>query len=716
MKIKFFFTIFVLTFFLTSYGNNVHALVTPKPVLKGGLVGYWSFDTNDMSGTIAYDKSGQGFNGALKNITATSSVSNGKIGQGIRVGNTTGYISYGDVFDMGTNSMTLSLWVKSNALTGGTYGLMNKSLLGNQNGRYFLAVDSNVFIGGFEGSGGQVTVTTSVTPYNDNNFHMVTLVYNRTGNMTLYVDGVNKGASSISSQSGSNMQTSDTFLIGKYNDGSGGETGTLTVNATLDDARVYNRALSATEVATLYKETVGKVNATSATTKLATGSNSPIAHWTFDGINMTNATATDITGNGNNGALVSMTTTANAVSGKIGQALYFNGSSYINAGTNALVGTGPVTISMWIKPTASGVYSLGSFLIGATGLILYDYSSDLGNNTPMFGFRTTGNEMSGTAGSIVNNQWQHLVFVYNGNGVSTASNFAIYRNGVSQTVTKRTLGIGGSQTTNYIGSDNGASAFPGSIDDVRIYNRELSASEISKLYTAGGGKANVSATQYISNGLVGYWTFDGKNMTNSTAIDSSSSGNTGTLTNMTTTANAIKGKIGQALNFIGANSTYISNGSNIITGNSARSISYWAKGTGTDKIAVGLGTAAGGTANAAFAFAPQSSTSANIYGGTAPYDESAISLSLNLLDGNWHHIVVTWDALNTGTLNIYGDGALIGTRTRSAGAAYNTQGGIIIGNWYDFNRYFSGSIDDVRVYNRALSPAEVLTLYKLGGK
>jgi hypothetical protein len=76
--------------------------------------------------------------------------------------------------------------------------------------------------------------------------------------------------------------------------------------------------------------------------------------------------------------------------------------------------------------------------------------------------------------------------------------------------------------------------FPGQIDDLRIYNRPLSSSEVSRLYDWAPGP-------------VGWWKFDERIGTS--ANDSSGNANTGTLTNG---PQWVSGKIGQGLSFDGA--------------------------------------------------------------------------------------------------------------------------------------------------------------------
>jgi Concanavalin A-like lectin/glucanases superfamily len=131
----------------------------------------------------------------------------------------------------------------------------------------------------------------------------------------------------------------------------------------------------------------------------------------------------------------------------------------------------------------------------------------------------------------------------------------------------------------YIGLDpNAYFPFNGSLDDVRIYNRALSATEVKQLYSSGAvtiGHSNA----LISNGLVGYWTFDGGSIDwrTNTVRDMSGNGNTGSLISMSTTSSPTLGKSGQALNFGGAGRVQVLD-SFVPT---AYSISAWVNATST---------------------------------------------------------------------------------------------------------------------------------------
>ena len=103
-----------------------------------------------------------------------------------------------------------------------------------------------------------------------------------------------------------------------------------------------------------------------------------------------------------------------------------------------------------------------------------------------------------------------------------------------------------------IGEDyrDASQLFNGLIDDVRIYNRALSAAEISRLYGLGATTKiakTITTNPDLEDGLIGHWTFDGSDLIEN-AVDRSGSGNTGYLINFTSTS-TLPGKIGQALEF-----------------------------------------------------------------------------------------------------------------------------------------------------------------------
>jgi hypothetical protein len=76
------------------------------------------------------------------------------------------------------------------------------------------------------------------------------------------------------------------------------------------------------------------------------------------------------------------------------------------------------------------------------------------------------------------------------------------------------------------------------------------------------------------------------------------------------------------------------------------------------------------------------------------------------LDEDWHHLAATYDG---NTIAWYGDGIPVGTAVRDINTVDNVQ----MGKRADTGPYFSGKLDDVRIYNRALTDPEVAYLADL---
>ena len=175
------------------------------------------------------------------------------------------------------------------------------------------------------------------------------------------------------------------------------------------------------------------------------------------------------------------------VSGKFGQALSFNGNTSI--GDYAVIPYNSVlnvfasnnwTVSLWAKPITSTYPSQSTYVViqgpGHKPRIVVNISG-----ASFEGFVGGTFKQLVYSGGININQWNHVVFV--GNGV----NNIIYING-NQGVSASYQQLESPFTELRIGATGWADEnFWGDIDDVRMYNRVLSASEISTLYNSGNG-------------------------------------------------------------------------------------------------------------------------------------------------------------------------------------------------------------------------------------
>jgi chitodextrinase len=239
-------------------------------------------------------------------------------------------------------------------------------------------------------------------------------------------------------------------------------------------------------------DAAGNVSAqsTSASATTQAGGSGPVGWWKFDETSGT--TASDSSGNNNTGTLVNgpVWTT-----GKIGGALSFDGvDDYVDAGTSNTfdLSASPFSVSIWTKVhTFSTSGAANRIVIKRTNSntawqLNADGPNDNASYPNTFSFVVQNN---GTAVAVVGNgsnllidTWYHVVGVSNGSGT-----LAIYVNGVLlPTATNANSYNIGTLNNLYIGArTDGGTHFNGLIDDVRIYNRALSAGEVQALYNAG---------------------------------------------------------------------------------------------------------------------------------------------------------------------------------------------------------------------------------------
>jgi len=199
-------------------------------------------------------------------------------------------------------------------------------------------------------------------------------------------------------------------------------------------------------------------------------------------------------------------------------------------------------------------------------------------------------------------------------------------------------------------------------------------------------------------GLVGCWSFeDGRG---NTATDFSGNGNTGTLTNMEN-SDWVTGKRGKALDFDGGSSSeYATTGSFSQFSGGKVTASAWVK------------KAANSQNGFIVSKSPVNTNWQLFLQGTALY-WGAVSPQLSCGFGDqyldvWTHVVGVQDG-TTGQIYINGVQCASGT----IGAFTESSSAILIGKHSANNYYFSGSIDEFRIYSRALSATEVLQLYNM---
>jgi hypothetical protein len=200
------------------------------------------------------------------------------------------------------------------------------------------------------------------------------------------------------------------------------------------------------------------------------------------------------------------------------------------------------------------------------------------------------------------------------------------------------------------------------------------------------------------NGLVGWWKLDGN------AKDYSGNNNHGTVTGATVAA----GKVGQCYSFDGTDD-YIDTSNQMLGNNSPFTYSVWIKFSASQIGRTIMGRHSNAVGGAGMGIDDSSANKIKFHLNS--YSAQRVNSTMTLNDNNWHYISGTWDGVN---LKLYVDGNLDASSTPSTTLTFpsiNTQ----IGRWGGgSSQYFNGLIDDVRIYNRALSPEEIARLYALG--
>ena len=215
-----------------------------------------------------------------------------------------------------------------------------------------------------------------------------------------------------------------------------------------------------------------------------------------------------------------------------------------------------------------------------------------------------------------------------------------------------------------------------------------------------------TANAGISDGLVAYYPFNGN------ANDESGHGNNGIVNGATLTTDR-NGNVNSAYSFDGVNSCIDLTSTTVaIQGNAARTVTAWIKTTFTGSQAiVATGFPAQSQTFNVVMYYPSSGCVGHVVVMGYYHDFYVCGGSSGIVstDGAWHMMAVVYDGLET--LRIYADG-IIDNETSITYATTGQKNYIGRSNHVGAEAFFRGSIDEVRIYNRALSSTEIQQLYR----
>lgn len=327
-------------------------------------------------------------------------------------------------------------------------------------------------------------------------------------------------------------------------------------------------------------------------------------------------------------------------------------------------------------------------------------------NTLCFLININGSYYSASypSSNLSNNTWYHAAGSYDGTTVrlflngSNIGTTASISNTITQNTAKLCIGSESAATNCY--AENGF--FSGKIDDVRIYNYARTPAQIAYDYNRGAP--------------IGWWKFD--ECQGNIANDSSGVGNTGVIsigqsgtqttlgTCQTGTSaawtNGKNGKINSSLNFDGVDD-YISGSFNALGISKPFTLSAWFKTSTTFAYEPGIFSLG---YMPVIVMRTDGKIRAWWYNGVS-YPGIVSTKSYN--DGLFHHATLTYDG---NTAKLYVDANLEATTTSTIHSIYS---GFEIGREKNAgNKIFQGQIDDVRIYNYALTSEQVKILYNGG--
>src|SRR3989344_3663095 len=405
-----------------------------------------------------------------------------------------------------------------------------------------------------------------------------------------------------------------------------------------------------------------------------------------------------------------------------GKCLRFDGSDdVVNAGSPAAVDNlASLTVTAWIKPDTQGFGRIANKR-GATSDSGWKFALN-NTNTLDFQVDTDGDDVLRIASnnSISLNKWNYVTATWDGS--INSSNVHIYVNGVEVSY-QTTQSASGSRITDVsnnllLGKPDDASSFDGTIDEVKIYNYVRSAAQIQADFASRGTPKGTSAqfgpdNKWLSDGLVGYWKMD---ETATPSIDSSGNGGSGTWGG---NAASSAGKFGNAISLDGTGDYIQVADNNALDITQTITLSAWIYSTDQQNnwghIMI---KNAGSGWGAPFGYYRILITSAeeiwlevgNDSDGLNGFEDGEIVIAESGISINaWHHVAGTYDGEY---LRVYVDGELKKSK-RLVGFVMGTSAWPLhIGINDDSNSEdVDGKIDEARIYNRALSGAEVERLY-----
>jgi len=579
-----------------------------------------------------------------------------------------------------SGDFSASAWVRSDDTSSFTIMSSRINSIGTSQG-FDLYQDSTGGAIQFDGyNNGRLFAIGTVVPTAGEWYHVCATWDAATLTATLYINGV----SDASSVEVTAIAHSTELTIGAWNGG----TSSFVLNGDLDDIRLMDNALTATQVLELYEGVPGyqpplpvrQIPDTVLHLESASGERDLSNHCnygTFEGTNIEEDSTDDL--------------------------FAFNGTDdSLDMADSSVADVLSPSVSLWFKTSGAGS--------GFRGLCVKPNHFGIYLNSDELGFYDwTGAAFRGSGQSFTDDKWHHVVVVYR-DGVSSGSD--IFIDGVlavsaTHTVSLRTntlrLGDGGAPTQN-------ANV---DLDDIRIISRTLSAGEVSNLFNKGvrnyrpvgllGGEV---LSYHPSRHDVGVLPDTVLQLDGSTGVtDQSPAGNDGTYNGG---MGVTDGKF-----VLDGTDDYLSvpNAGEFSSGESF-TVAARVKVSALPPFASSLVVKGYGSAGEDQPWWMLLLDGAGAVGLQTRNAAAATSTATggDISDGEWHFVTGVYDAV-ANTLTTYVDASSVATAASVAAGAYGTNSSDLEVGGTHTSRWWGGELDEIRILNRALSATEVTNLY-----
>jgi len=586
---------------------------------------------------------------------------------------------YVDVGDIALTDFSIGAWIKQDVIS---YNV----IVGDTSNADWLRINSATSLT-LKANNGTSVITHGLT-FTVNEWQYLTVT--REGStINVYRNGV------VGGTHGSLSNTFTPEVIGQKNSNSYFE-------GIINEVSIFNTALNLSEVQELFNDGV----ALDATTHSKSGN--LVGYWRNDGA-------------------------SKWLDRSISENLVLDGDDdYVNCPNIDLSG-GEGTITAWFNHSEADTQTI--FAYGGNGDDISVASRGSVHDLAMTdGINNVGDYETG--GSFLLNTWNHVALTVASSGVKY-----VYLNGsavISDTGPNNSFNFSDiGNNTLMIGKQGagGGTFFNGIVDQVAVWDTVLTSANITSIYNAGRSVADVrTILSSLTGNLQAYYQFETENLlTATTVVDLSGNGNTATLTSGATISGDNDGIVSgtspdtillpegttSGKDLLGFPLTHTNNGwlnlsgseyveiadNDILDANSEITLEAWVRyfDSPSPDMYIFNNYVTNGyrlrIKNGNFDF--YLNNGENVYS-----DNNIVSLSKN----TWHHLTLS---IGNGYIKAYLNGDVVMTQNYITEGTFNNTESLFIGQEGEGD-YFNGQIDEVKIYNRALSAPEITKNYKHG--